>query len=113
VRKSFLLLVVLVLAACGGVNSVYFDNAPCGDPTLSERNGVELYVFHCAKCHGGLSESTKRGVSAKEINEAISFVPEMDSLGCLTRQEIEAIAEVLNLKPNMSLSKKLEGIQAF
>lgn len=102
-----------MLNGCGGVNSVYFDGEPCGEPATRPKSGVELYAAKCAQCHGAIGQSTKRGATVESIREAISMNPEMSFLECLTRKEIEAIAEALNLKPNMSLTQKLERIQVF
>ena len=60
-------------------------------------NGEQLYAVSCAGCHGSGPQSTKRGRSAGQIQNAInSNTGGMGILSSLSAQEVAAIAAYLN-----------------
>lgn len=72
-----------------------------GDPTLppstTPTDGASLYTTNCAACHGDLANSTKAGVSAAQIQAAISSdTGGMGLLGFLTADQITVIAGALS-----------------
>ena len=64
-------------------------------------DGASLYVQKCATCHGAdalggtLAKISIVGKTAQQITDAIMSVPNMSSLGSLTADEIQAIADYL------------------
>ena len=58
-------------------------------------DGAALYSSKCARCHGQLANSAKKGASAARIQTAISKVSSMRSLSSLTSAQIKAIATAL------------------
>lgn len=91
-----LLLGIVLIGSCGGVNSVYYDNKQCVFGLDSARTGADLYSVSCASCHNPLASSSKRGRGASQISNAISQNRGgMSFLSCLTTAQIREIAEVL------------------
>lgn len=76
-------------------NGVY-DHISNGGISIVAYDPTVLYQTYCARCHGVLSATTKRGRTAAQISTAITNVGAMnmatENLGKLTRRQIEAIA---------------------
>ncbi len=102
------LLMIFVIAslatACGtGTGDKKTPTLPpatnTGDLTAAE--GISLYAENCARCHGKLADSERKGRSADQIygailnSEVMRAVPELKALSA---DEIRAIAEALKAK---------------
>jgi PKD repeat protein len=92
--------VVLVVADNGGATSSSSQelsvNGSGGPP-----DGQALFTQKCSTCHGTdalggtLAKISIVGKTAQEITDAIMSVPNMSSMGNLTAEEIQAIADYL------------------
>jgi len=64
-------------------------------------DGQALFIQKCSTCHGAdalggtLAKISIVGKTAQEITDAIMSIPNMSSLGSLTAEEIQAIADYL------------------
>jgi mono/diheme cytochrome c family protein len=64
--------------------------------TPAPTDGATLYANSCAGCHGATTNSTKIGASVTRINNGITNVASMNSLGTsLTAANIQAISDYL------------------
>jgi hypothetical protein len=87
----------VALSGCGGGGSSNPGAiATPLTPTTPSVEGTALYDANCARCHGPLATSTKRGKSAAQIQAAITNnTGGMGSLSTLTLTQISAIATAL------------------
>ena len=60
-------------------------------------SGSDLYNTHCMNCHGAVNVSTKRGRTAAQIQSAIINIGAMNYLTSLTSQQVELIAQALEI----------------
>jgi hypothetical protein len=89
---------VIFTAPINNIPSGTFNdyNTPGGTGTV---DGASLYTNDCSKCHGPLATSTKLGVTAAQIQSAITSVYQMNSLTNLSALQIQAIASALSSTP--------------
>ena len=66
---------------------------PTPPPTI---DGAALYTTDCSSCHGPLATSSKKGVTASQIQSAINSVGAMSQFSSLTTAQIQAIAAALS-----------------
>lgn len=94
---SSCLVITLILVGCGGVNSVYFDNKQCITGTVSSSSGSQIYNAGCSAlgCHSPKGSINIAGKTAQDITNAIRSVGAMQSLSCLTPEEIQKIGNYL------------------
>jgi len=59
-------------------------------------DGSALYTADCAKCHGPLAASSKKGATVAQIQTGIASVSAMKSLSTLTTAQVQAIAAALS-----------------
>jgi len=59
-------------------------------------DGSALYTADCAKCHGPLATSSKKGATVAQIQTGIASVSAMKSLSTLTTAQVQAIAAALS-----------------
>jgi mono/diheme cytochrome c family protein len=86
---------VIFTAPLNDINSGTFNNGNMpGQP--GQVNGAALYTTNCSSCHGPLATSSKRGMTAAQIQSAIQSVGAMSSLSKLTAVQIQAIASALS-----------------
>ncbi len=71
------------------------ESAPIVSARTPAIDGVALYAANCSGCHGSLAGSSKRGVTAAQIQAAIGSIGAMGSLGSLIASQVQAIADVL------------------
>jgi hypothetical protein len=100
---SVLLLISVV--GCGGysTNTSTTDSADgealeksqTQTPLVANSQGAILYEQNCQSCHLPLATSSKRGLNADEIEQAIVAIPSMSAIA-LSRADIELIAIALS-----------------
>lgn len=62
------------------------------------RTGAELYANTCAKCHGAIESSAKKGANAALITSALNNIGAMQALKpSLSAADIQSIADALNI----------------
>jgi predicted CxxxxCH...CXXCH cytochrome family protein len=73
--------------------------APAPTPTPAPGpvviDGATLYGTDCSSCHGALASTNIQSRTAAGIQSAIDTISMMSSLGSLTPEEVQAIADVL------------------
>jgi len=89
------ILVVAITAGCGGGGSgASVDATPAAADAVA---GTALYESKCAGCHGPLASSSKKGVTAARLQNAINGnVGGMGSLSTLSTSDIQALVTALS-----------------
>jgi len=68
---------------------------PTPDPGPVVIDGATLYGTNCSGCHGALASTNIQSRTAAGIQSAIDTISMMSSLGSLTPEEVQAIADAL------------------
>lgn len=113
IQACIICLTFVLLQACGSgsrsesIPEKTTSTSPYAGLTADIKNGIYLFNFNCAGCHGNLAQGSFgpniQGKQPADIRNALKTVPNMARLAGLNNQELVDIASHLaTLKPSSS-----------